>query len=355
MKRILITGGMGFVGSNLASALKLKYPEYSIIAFDNLKRRGSELNINRLVNKGITFIHGDIRNKTDFEEIGKIDCIIDAAAEPSVLAGIDSSTEYLIDTNLNGTINTLYFAKKHKSDFIFLSTSRIYPISQLEKIEVIEKENRIEIAEKQSIQGISSYGISENFPIEGARSYYGATKLASELFVKEFNQFAGIRTVINRCGVIAGPWQMGKIDQGVTVLWVARHFWKKSLSYIGYGGTGKQVRDALHINDLFDLVDWQIHNIDNINGETFNVGGGVKCSFSLKELTQFCQQITGNTINIGSVKENREGDIRLYLTDNTKVNRLCGWTPKTSINTLVKDVYEWIINNETQLSNILNN
>jgi CDP-paratose 2-epimerase len=355
MKRILITGGMGFVGSNLASALKIKYPEYSIIAFDNLKRRGSELNINRLVNKGINFIHGDILNKTDFNEIGKIDCIIDAAAEPSVMAGIDSSPEYLIDTNLNGTINTLYFAKKHKSDFIFLSTSRVYPIAQLEKINIIEKENRFEITEKQCIEGISPSGISENFPIEGARSFYGATKLASELLVKEFNQFAGIRSVINRCGVLAGPWQMGKVDQGVIPYWVARHFWKKPLSYIGYGGTGKQVRDALHINDLFELVDWQIHNIDKINGETFNVGGGLECSFSLKELTQYCRQITGNTIEISSIKENREGDIRLYLTNNFKVNKFCGWAPKTPIYTLLKDIYEWICNNENQLIHILNN
>jgi CDP-paratose 2-epimerase len=355
MKRILITGGMGFVGSNLASAFKIKYPEYSIIAFDNLKRRGSELNINRLVNKGIAFIHGDIRNKTDFEEIGKVDCVIDAAAEPSVLAGIDSSPEYLIDTNLNGTINTLYFAKKYKSDFIFLSTSRIYPISQLEKINTIETGNRFEIDEKQYIPGISPAGISENFPIEGIRSFYGATKLASELLIKEFNHFAGLKCVINRCGVLAGPWQMGKIDQGVTVLWVARHFWKKPLSYIGYGGMGKQVRDALHIDDLFELVDWQIHNINKINGETFNVGGGVECSFSLKELTQYCQQITGNIIEINCINENREGDIKLYLTNNSKVNEYCGWKPKTPINTLVKDIYEWIHNNENELIHILNN
>jgi len=270
------------------------------------------------------------------------------------LAGIDNSLEYLIDTNLNGTINTLYFAQKNKADFILLSTSRIYPIAQLDKISTIETENRFEIAEEQSIQGISTSGISENFPIEGARSFYGATKLASELLVKEFVHFTGIKSVINRCGVLAGPWQMGKIDQGVTVLWVARHFWKKPLSYIGYGGTGKQVRDALHVNDLFELVDWQIHNIDKINGETFNVGGGVECSFSLKELTQYCQQITGNKIEINSIKENRQGDIKLYITDNSKVNKFCGWKPKTSVNTLVKDIYEWICKNENQLNHILN-
>jgi len=353
MKRILITGGMGFVGSNLAMSLKLKYPEYVIIAFDNLKRRGSEINLNRLKNCGVEFIHGDIRNRSDFDEIGKVDCVIDAAAEPSVMAGIDSSPVYLIDTNLNGTINTLHFASKHKSDFIFLSTSRVYPISRIEQINYTETDDRFEIAEKQSIQGISRQGISEEFPIDGVRSYYGASKLASELFVNEFREFSGIRSVINRCGVLAGPWQMGKVDQGVTVLWVARHYFKKPLSYIGYGGTGKQVRDALHINDLFELVDWQIHHIEKINGETLNVGGATECSFSLKELTQLCRQVTGNTIEIKSVKETRDADIRIYITDNSKVTRLCNWMPKTSKLALITDIYKWLKENEIQLSSIL--
>lgn len=344
---------MGFVGSNLAMSLKLKYPEYGIIAFDNLKRRGSEINLNRLKQRGVEFIHGDIRNRSDFDEIGKVDCVIDAAAEPSVMAGIDSSPVYLIDTNLNGTINTLHFASKYKSDFVFLSTSRVYPISRIEQIDFSENENRFEITEKQTLPGISLKGISEKFPIDGVRSYYGASKLASELFVNEFREFSGIRSVINRCGVLAGPWQMGKVDQGVTVLWVARHFYKKPLSYIGYGGTGKQVRDALHINDLFDLVDWQIHNIEKINGETFNVGGATECSFSLKELTQLCEQVTGNKIEIKSVNETRDADIRIYITDNSKVTRICNWKPKTSKQELVKDIYNWLRDNETQLSSIL--
>jgi CDP-paratose 2-epimerase len=354
MKKILITGGMGFVGSNLATELKIKYPEYTILTFDNLKRRGSELNLDRLKKIGVEFIHGDIRNKSDFDEVGKVDCIIDAAAEPSVLAGIDNSPEYLIDTNLNGTINTLYFAQKHKADFVFLSTSRVYPIARLEQINFVEQENRFEIVKEQDVQGISTNGISEDFPIDGARSFYGATKLASELLAREFFQFTNMRGIINRCGVIAGPWQMGKIDQGVTALWVARHFYKKSLSYIGYDGSGKQVRDVLHIKDLFELVDWQIHHMEKIHGETFNVGGGIECNFSLKELTKLCQQTTGNTIEIARIKETRKADVRIYLTDNYKVSCLCGWKPKITPDILVKDIYNWIRDNENQLTVILN-
>src|SRR5688500_3778425 len=133
MDTIFITGGAGFVGSNLAILLKTTYPQYHIICFDNLKRRGSELNLLRLRELGIEFIHGDIRSKSDFEQIQvAVDCVIDAAAEPSVLAGLDGNTDYLIDTNLNGTINALNFSLKHKAKFIFLSTSRIYPIKNIE-------------------------------------------------------------------------------------------------------------------------------------------------------------------------------------------------------------------------------
>jgi len=120
-KKILITGGAGFIGSNLAIRLKGKYPDYDIIVFDNLKRRGSELNIPRLLQHKVIFLHGDIRCKYDFEQIGQIDSLIDASAEPSVLKGIRNEAEYLINTNLFGTVNCLYFADKYKADFIFLS------------------------------------------------------------------------------------------------------------------------------------------------------------------------------------------------------------------------------------------
>jgi CDP-paratose 2-epimerase len=104
------------------------------------------------------------------------------------------------------------------------------------------------------------------------------------MMVEEYNEMFGLRTVINRCGVITGPHQMGKIDQGVVVLWMAKHFWKKNLSYVGYGGSGKQVRDMIHVKDLFKVVDQQIHQIENFNGQVFNVGGGRKVSSSLQEL-----------------------------------------------------------------------
>lgn len=353
--KILITGGCGFVGSSIAISIKKKYPSYEVVALDNLKRRGSELNIPRLKANGIEFIHGDIRNREDFDTIGgKLDLILEASAEPSVLAGINGTPDYLVNTNLSGTINCLYLAQKHKADFIFLSTSRIYPIAAIEKADFIETPTRFSLNENQKIRGVSGKGIAEDFPLEGYRSLYGATKLASELMIHEFNQFYGIRTVINRCGVLTGPWQMGKADQGVMVLWVARHYWKKNLSYIGYGGTGKQVRDVLHVDDLFRLIDYQIHHMDKVNGEVYNVGGGNEISVSLQELTKICEKVTGNKIDIQEVNENRAADIRIYITDNQKVTAATGWKPQISVEQIVEEIHAWIRNNEKELNSILN-
>ena len=354
MQTILITGGAGFVGSNLAMFFREKYPHYSIICFDNLKRRGSELNLGKLKEHGVEFIHGDIRDKNDFDQIQvPIHSIIDAAAEPSVVAGLDGNTAYLIDTNLNGTINTLHFSLKHKANFVFLSTSRVYPFKALEKIEVVEADSRFEIANAQKIEGVNQHGISETFPLKGSRSLYGATKLASEMMVEEYNEMFGLRTVINRCGVITGPRQMGKVDQGVVVLWMAKHFWKKNLSYVGYGGLGKQVRDMIHIKDLFKIVDQQIHQIETFNGQVFNVGGGRKVSASLQELTKSCQVITGNKIPIQPVPETRKADVKLYISDIAKINTLTDWTPEILVDEILEDIFLWIKNNEHQLKPIL--
>jgi CDP-paratose 2-epimerase len=341
------------VGSALAFSLKKQYPTYQIYCLDNLKRRGSELNVKRLVDAGINFVHGDIRNREDFDAIPAIDALIEASAEPSVLAGLNGTPDYLINTNLVGTINCLNFAKKHNAKFIFLSTSRIYPIRTIEKLDFEEADTRFVLSANQSVKGASVKGISEDFPLEGARSLYGATKLASELIIHEYHEFYNLPMVINRCGVLTGPWQMGKADQGVMVLWIAKHFYKQSLAYIGYGGTGKQTRDMLHIQDLYGLIDYQLHHFEIINGQVLNVGGGVEVSASLQELTQICQEITGNTIDITPIAENRAADIRLYITDNSKVTALTGWKPQIGIKKIVADIYQWLKNNEDTLAYVL--
>lgn len=351
--KILITGGAGFVGSNIALKLKKKYPSYSFVIFDNLKRRGSELNLAEFKEHDISFVHGDIRNLEDLEQLGGFDCMIEASAEPSVMSGLDGSPAYVINNNLTGSINCFNACIKHKANIIFLSTSRVYPISLIENANFIEEATRFSFTDNQTIAGISSKGISEKLSLEPARSFYGTTKLAAEYLIKEYQEFYSLKAATTRFGVIAGPKQMGKTDQGVVTLWMAKHFWNKSLSYIGYGGVGKQVRDMLHIDDLVELVDMQIHNIDRFNGTIYNAGGGVSSSASLLEMTNICSEITGNTIPIQSVKENRPADLRIYISDNSRIENEIGWKPKKNAKDIFTDIYYWLKDNEASLKPLL--
>lgn len=337
---IFITGGAGFVGSNLALNL---CKSNKVCCMDNLHRSGSELNLPRLKNK-VTFIHGDIRNKEDFPSEHP-DVIIECSAEPSVMAGVASSPEYLLHTNLLGTINCLEYARKHDSDFIFLSTSRVYPVKYLRKIKLIQNDIRFDL-DYPYINGIP-----ESFLLDAPRTLYGSTKLASELLIQEYNDIYGLRTIINRCGLIAGQWQFGKVDQGVITLWLAKHFYNQPLTIYGYHG--RQVRDVLNINDLCDLILRQLNLRSKLSGQTFNVGGGYQNSVSLNELTTLCQEITGNKPTISYIDEIRYGDIPLYISDNTKITKATDWYPKTSVKTTLTEVLKWIQDNSELLRPIL--
>jgi CDP-paratose 2-epimerase len=350
--KILITGGAGFVGSNLALFLQKNLPGSTVTCFDNLKRRGSELNLPRLKQAGIAFIHGDIRNPEDFETVPPFDLMLECSAEPSVLAGVDSSPSYVLNTNLMGTVNCLEAVRKNHAGIIFLSTSRVYPFRAINALTYREDATRFSLAGNNDKPGVTQGGITEDFPLQGPRSIYGATKLCSEFLIAEYRESYGIRTMINRCGLIAGPWQMGKIDQGVVMLWVACHLFKRELSYIGYAGTGKQVRDVLHIDDLCDLILLQINRFDAFDGGIFNVGGGLDNSISLQEMTALCREITGETTPLGSVPQTRQNDLIWYVTDNSRVSRAFGWIPKRSVRDTLADTSRWIRSNRDIVGNV---
>lgn len=339
---VLVTGGAGFVGAQTALAFRERHAATRVIALDNLKRRGSELNLPRLAAGGVEFLHGDVRTETDLPQLKQLDLIIECSAEPSVLAGYGGSPRYVTDSNLIGAINCLELARKTGAAMIFLSTSRVYPIQPLCALQLEERDTRFEIAANQSLPGISSAGISEQFPLEGARSLYGATKFSAELFIAEYAAMYGLKAVINRCGVIAGPWQMGRVDQGILALWAARHLFGGALSYIGFGGEGKQVRDMLHVQDLIDLLLLQARQIESHHGHTANVGGGAENSVSLRELSGLCQQATGNQIPISADPTNRPADIPYYVTDNTRIGNLYPWQPTKNLETIVEDTVRWL-------------
>jgi CDP-paratose 2-epimerase len=351
--RILITGGAGFVGSSVALMLKRDRTDVQVSAFDNLKRRGSELALDRLRAHGVDFVHGDVRSPDDLADAGAFDLLLECSAEPSVHAGYNGSPAYVLQTNLIGTIHCLEAARRQHADVIFLSTSRVYPIAGLRALPLERRGARLDIPDSASGIGWSSRGIAREFPLPGSRSMYGATKLASELLVEEYRAMYGLRAIVNRCGVISGPWQMGKVDQGFLVLWAARHLYGGSLSYTGFGGEGLQVRDVLHVADLYDLIRRQIAGIERHSGAVHNVGGGRAHSVSLAELTALCRERAGRSVSIASDARTRDADVPYYITDNSAITAATGWAPARSVSTLLDDVFAWLREHRTTLEPVL--
>jgi CDP-paratose 2-epimerase len=351
--RVLVTGGAGFVGANLATALATRHPDWQIVAFDNLSRRGSELNLPRLRAAGVRFVHGDVRERADLAALDPCRALVECSAEPSALTGRDGRTDYAVRTNLLGAWHCLELARRDRAQLVFLSTSRVYPIAALNRLALEETATRFELAADQPLPGASPAGVAEGFPLDGARTLYGTTKLAAELLIAEYRDAFGLRATIDRCGVIAGPWQMGKVDQGVFAHWMLAHLLGDRLAYIGYGGSGKQVRDLLHVEDLIDLVERQLLAPEAWDGVTANVGGGREVSLSLAETTALCREISGRELEIRAAPEDRPGDVPVYVSDCTRLFGVTDWRPRRSARQVLEDIATWARANERSVRSAL--
>jgi CDP-paratose 2-epimerase len=329
---ILITGGCGFVGSSLALNIKQKYPDYTVTALDNLHRKGSELNIPILEKAGIGFINADVRNPLN---VPAYDLLIEASAEPSVMAGLNGDDKYLMDTNFGGLFNCVRSVLDNEARLIFLSTSRIFPMSVVNSLEYIEEASRYTLKYGQ--------GFAEDLRKEGTRSLYGMSKYAGELLIAEYAEMLGLKAIVNRCGLLAGKGQFGKTDQGVITHWAASYIYDKPLSIFG---NGKQVRDILNVRDLFRLIDMQIHEFDKFEGKIFNIGGGLKNSLSIFELDALCKKLIGKK-EVPFLPE-RALDIKYYVTDNTKIQGF-GWSPEISAEETLKEIIDWLTENKEDL------
>ncbi len=335
--KILITGGCGFVGTNLALFLNSK--GFKVDSLDNLSRKGSKYNLSLLKVKKIKNFNFDVYNFNKIKKLPKYDLIIDCCAEAAVEIS-KKEIDKVINTNLIGTINILKKSKKDISKIIFISSSRIYPIREMNKI--IKNKN---IKKKIKIKKM----FNEKDKITGPKTIYGLTKLSSEMLIEEFSYAFNLKYLINRCGVISGPLQFGKQDQGFVSLWIWKHLNKKKLNYIGYGGYGNQVRDVLHIHDLCELIILQIKKFNKIHNKLFTIGGSKKSYTSLINLTKLCQNITGNKIKIGKIKKTSIYDIPYYLSDNKVVTKTYKWKPKRDIYRVVNDTFLWLKNNKLNI------
>ena len=331
--RVLITGACGFVGSSLAESLVERRQGLAVIGLDNLIRPGSETNRARLRKLGIEFIHADIRAASDLENLPAADWVIDAAASPSVLAGVQGplSSRQLFEHNLASLVNLLEYSKRHKAGFILLSSSRVYSIQALCSLPLKIDGSAFQLDCSGPLpSGVSSRGIDAAFSTAPPISLYGGTKLAAEAMALEYGEAFGFPVWVNRCGVLAGAGQFGTPDQGIFSYWVNAHLRRRPLRYIGFEGSGRQVRDAFHPRDLAALVDAQI-------GVSRTGGGGAENAMSLAQITTWCDARFGPHVPLPDLRP-RPYDIPWMTMDSSDAERDFGWRPKTSIEALLDEI-----------------
>jgi len=337
--KLLITGICGFVGSSIAKYLKADSPDWEIHGLDNFIRPGSERNRLELKRLGIHVRHADLRCASDFETLPAVDAVIDAAANPSVLAGIDGSTSsrQLVEHNLAGTINLLEYCKAHRSSFLLLSTSRVYSIPSLAALpmKVVDDAFAPDPAQPWPT-GVSAEGLDETFSTRAPVSLYGSTKLASETLALEYGEAFGFPVWINRCGVLAGAGQFGRADQGIFAYWL--HSWKQKrpLKYIGFDGEGHQARDCLHPHDLARLLIRQLRCREG-RERLVHVAGGAAQAMSLRQLSAWCAARWGGQTVVSDLKP-RSFDLPWVVLDSRKARQVWDWKPEISLPSILEEI-----------------
>jgi len=338
--RVLITGICGFVGSTIAKSWLEHFDGDTLYGIDWLGRRGSEVNLPQLNASGVEIVHGDIRAASDFETLPEVDLVIDAAANPSVLAGVDgkTSSRQLVEHNLNGTTNILEYCKRHNAAFVLLSTSRVYSIPALCGIPLEVDRGAFRVSENSGLpHGVSSKGVSESFSTQAPISLYGATKLASEAIALEYANAFGFPAWVNRCGVMAGAGQFPRPDQGIFAFWL--HSWanRAPLRYLGFEGFGHQVRDCLHPQDIVPLIRAQAKYRGQDRNPIVNLSGGVESSRSLLQLSEWCAERFGSHEVVQDASE-RPFDLPWVVLDPSLAKQQWDWSPSTGVVDILEEI-----------------
>jgi CDP-paratose 2-epimerase len=338
--RILITGICGFVGSTLARGLIAA--GHQVTGFDNFIRPGSETNRAPLEKLGAIILEADLRDGRAMDALPAADFVVDAAANPSVLAGVDgkTSSRELVDHNLTGTINVLEYCKAHKAGFILLSTSRVYSIPPLVSLPLSPVNEALCLRSPAPglPPGVSAAGLDETFATTAPVSLYGATKLASEAMALEYGETFGFPVFVNRCGVMAGAGQFGRADQGIFAYWINAWLRKRPLKYLGFGGLGHQVRDCLNPRDLLPVLEKQFAAPKLAAADRLaNFSGGAASAMSLRQLSDWCARRFGPhpVVQDGTP---RPFDIGWMVLDHAKASRLWQWQPTTPTAAVLEEI-----------------
>jgi CDP-paratose 2-epimerase len=344
--RILVTGACGFVGSTLIHRW-LEEGTHTVVGVDNFTRPGSERNRAALRAVGVSIRHGDIRLASDFETLPAVDVVIDTAANPTVLAGVDGRTSgrQLVEHNLIGTINVLEYCRLHKAALVILSTSRVYSIPPLASLQVRVNNDAFEPDPGAEMPvGLSTHGVHESFSTAPPVSLYGATKLAAEQLALEYGSTYGFPVWVNRCGVLAGAGQFGRADQGIFAYWINSWLRGRPLRYLGFGGEGYQVRDCLHPLDMIPLLERQIAARDDGIPRLINVSGGIRSARSLAQLSAWCRARLGER-RVEQVLEVRQFDIPWMVLDASAAQDIWSWSPIRPTEHILDEILEHAVNN----------
>jgi CDP-paratose 2-epimerase len=338
--KVLVTGACGFVGSSLLRGWAEQGEAHRLLGIDSFVRPGSESNRRALRGIGVRLSHADLRCASDFENLPSVDVVVDAAANPSVLAGVDgrSSSRQLVEHNLLGTVNTLEYCRRVKATFILLSTSRVYSIPPLAGLPVRAVDGAFQPQpDREWPVGLSPAGISEAFSTEPPVSMYGATKAASERLALEYGSAYDFPVWVNRCGLLAGAGQFGRGDQGIFTYWVTSWLRRERLRYFGFGGQGHQVRDCLHPADLLHLLERQMSGPDPEKPRVVNVSGGRASALSLRQLSDWCRKQMG-PLEVAAAPESRPFDIPWLVLDPTLAKEVWGWSPTRSTIAILEEI-----------------
>jgi CDP-paratose 2-epimerase len=290
---------------------------------------------------GVRVAHADVRIAEDLNVLPAADWVIDAAAQPSVLAGTDGSgvnSRQLMQHNLEGTINVLEYCRRHRAGVALLSTSRVYSIAPLAALKMEVRDRAFRPSPNQAWPpGVSEAGVAEVCATAPPVSLYGASKVCSEALALEYGHAFQFPVWINRLGVLAGAGQFGRADQGIFSYWIHSCAQRRLLKFIGFGGEGYQVRDCLHPRDLGEVLVRQMESAPPPGGAITNFAGGNANSMSLRQLHAWCEKRFGPHA-VDKETADRPFDVPWMVLDCSVAEKRFGWKPAMPLPAILDEI-----------------